>query len=105
MSGVVCDPIESGMSVSLGRFLLGRIELIFFALLVVVAGSVWAYQALVAGPPQRCESSGNWWDAQTHTCGHVVYLPDLTHRRAGAPRYPTLPETAVQGSGGTSEVR
>ena len=96
------------MSVSLGRSFLGRIELIFFALLVVVAGGVWAYQALVTGPPQRCESSGNWWDAQTRTCGHVVYLPDLTHRRAGSrstPRYPTLPETAVQGSGGTSEVR
>ena len=95
------------MSVSIGRRFLGRIELVFFALVAVMIGGVWAYQAIVAGPVQRCEGSGNWWDAQTRTCGHVVYLPDITHRAPGsrAPIYPTLPETAVQGSGGTSKVR
>ena len=95
------------MQVSLGRRFLGRIEVIFLGVLIVVVGAVWAFQTFYIDPVQHCESSGNWWDAQTRTCGHVVYLPDLTHRPAGArtPLYPTLPETAAQGSGGTSQTR
>ena len=95
------------MSPSLGRLFLKRIELIFVAIVLVAGGGVWAYQAFVTGPVQRCESSGNWWDAKTRTCGHVVYLPDITHRPAGGPRitYPTLPETAAQGAGGASGAR
>ncbi|WP_174301921.1 hypothetical protein [Caulobacter sp. S45] len=95
------------MRLAIGRGILGRIEVIFFVVLVLVVGAVWAYQHFAVDPVQHCESSGNWWDAQTHTCGHVVYLPDVTHRAAGAktPRYPTLPETAAQGAGGTSGTR
>ena len=90
----------------MGRGILGRIEVIFFVILALVVGGVWAYQTYDVDPVQHCETSGNWWDAQTRTCGHVVYLPDLTRRRPGskAPRYPTLPETAAQGAGGTSGV-
>ena len=92
------------MSASLGRLFLRRIELIFLAVVLVAAGGVWAYQALVTGPVERCENSGNWWDAQTHTCGHVVYLPDITHRPNGgrSASYPTLPQTVTQGAAGTS---
>ena len=92
------------MSVSLGRLFLKRIELIFFAVVLVAAGGVWAYQDLVSGPVQRCEGSGNWWDAQTRTCGHVVYLPSITHRPAGGRivTYPTLPQTVAQGAAGAS---
>ena len=95
------------MSAPLGRRFLGRIELVFFALVAVAIGGVWVYQTWAVDPVQHCESSGNWWDARTRTCGHVVYLPDITHRPRGskAPVYPTLPETAAQGAGGTSQVR
>ncbi len=91
----------------MGRGFLGRIEVIFLFLLVLIAGGVWASQVYLVDPVKHCEGSGNWWDAQTRTCGHVVYLPDLTHRRPGSktPLYPTLPQTAAQGAGGTSAVR
>ena len=95
------------MTPTLGRLFLGRIELVFFAIVVVAVAGVFAFQALVIDPGQKCEASGNWWDARTRTCGHVVYLPDLTHRPAGsrATRLPTLPETASQAASGASGAR
>jgi hypothetical protein len=95
------------MANQFSRIFLGRIELIFLVLVLIGGAGVWTYNAMVVAPVQRCEGSGNWWDAQTHTCGHVVYLPDITHRPAGSktPLYPTLPESAAQGAGGTSQDR
>ena len=92
------------MSASIGRLFLKRIELIFATVVLAAIGGVWAYQAFVTGPVERCENSGNWWDGQTHTCGHVVYLPDITHRPTGgrSVSYPTLPQTAAQAAGGAS---
>ena len=86
------------MTPTLGRFFLGRIELVFFAVVAVAVAGVFAYQALVIDPGQKCEGAGNWWDPKTRTCGHVVYLPDITHRPIGvrAARYPTLPDSAAQ---------
>ena len=92
---------------SLGRLFLGRIELVFFAVTAVAVIVVLAFQTNVIDPGQKCESAGNWWDGRTRTCGHVVYLPDITHRPIGskAARYPTLPESAAQeASGGVSGV-
>jgi len=95
------------MASSFSRLFLGRIELVFFAVLVLAVGGVLAFQSWFVSPMERCEGSGNWWDPKNHTCGHVIYLPDITHRPAGSktPVYPTLPETAAQGAGGTSQVR
>jgi hypothetical protein len=92
------------MTPTIGRFFLGRIELVFIAVVVIAAVAVFAYQRNVIDPGQTCEASGNWWDAKTRTCGHVVYLPDITHRPVGskAPRYPTLPDSAAQATSGTS---
>ena len=96
------------MTPSLGRLFLGRIEIVFFAVVALAVIAVFAYQSTFIDPGQKCESSGNWWDGKTRTCGHVVYLPDITHRPIGskAPRYPTLPESAAQeASGGASGMR
>ena len=97
------------MTPSLGRLFLGRIEILFFAVVALAVIGVFAYQATVIDPGQSCENAGNWWDGRTRTCGHVVYLPDITHRPIGAkggPRYPTLPDSAAQeASGGASGVR
>jgi hypothetical protein len=76
--------------------LINRLGLAFLALFVLSAAIVFTYQATVVAPVQTCESSGNWWDPQSHSCAHVVYLPDITHRRPGAkgmPVYPTLPQS------------
>ncbi len=96
------------MAPSLGRLFLGRIELVFFAVVAIAVVGVFVYQASVIDPGQKCETAGNWWDGRTRTCGHVVYLPDITHRPPGAKaaRYPTLPESAAQeASGGASGLR
>ena len=92
------------MTPTLGRLFLGRIELVFFAIVAVAVAGVFALQALVIDPGQKCEASGNWWDARTRTCGHVLYLPDVTHRPVGskAARLPTLPESASQAASGAS---
>ena len=93
------------MATNFSRFVLGRIELIFLVLVVLGGVCVWTYNAIYVAPAQHCEGSGNWWDPQTRTCGHVVYLPDITHRQPGAktPVYPNLPESAAQAATGTSQ--
>jgi hypothetical protein len=84
--------------------LIGRVQLIFVAIFAVAAFGIWAYQSIYVSPAQACEHSGNWWDKQTRTCGHVVYLPDITHRKPGqkSPTYPGLPQSAQDASQATS---
>lgn len=67
-----------------------RLRLIFLTAFVVLTAAAWAYQFLYVGPQRRCEAAGNWWDAGSRQCGHVLYIPDVTHR-------PVLPGTAAQG--------
>ena len=78
----------------MNRFL-NRIELVFISLVVVAALIIWATQALWITPGRHCEAAGNWWDGKTRICGHVIYLPDVTHRPIGSRRtiYPDLPSS------------
>ena len=46
-------PIRSAMRLAVGRGILGRIEVIFFVILVLVVGAVWAYQHFDVDPVQR----------------------------------------------------
>ncbi len=32
-------------------------------------------------PGAACEAAGNWWDAQTKTCAHVVSVQSFTGRK------------------------
>ena len=84
--------------------LIGRVQLIFLAIFAACVFGIWAYQTLYVSPAKACEQSGNWWDPASRTCGHVLYLPDITHRRPGvaAPSYPGLPRSADQASQATS---
>jgi hypothetical protein len=82
-----------------------RLGLVFLALFAISVVIIFAYQAVVVTPIQSCESSGNWWDPQSHSCAHVVYLPDITHRATGAkglPVYPTLPQSRGDAAAATS---
>jgi hypothetical protein len=62
------------------NFFLRRIELIFLGLLTLGAAGVWGYQIFWVMPVQKCEQSGNWWDPQSRSCAHVIYLPNITHK-------------------------
>jgi hypothetical protein len=76
--------------------IINRLGLVFLALFALSAAIVFTYQSVVVTPVQTCEASGNWWDPQSHSCAHVVYLPDITHRPPGAkgmPVYPSLPQS------------
>jgi hypothetical protein len=83
---------------------IGRVQLIFLALFAVSVFAIWAYQDFYVGPAKACESSGNWWDPASRTCGHVIYLPDVTHRAPGSksPTYPSLPKSAAEAAEATS---
>jgi hypothetical protein len=100
LAGRRAGPHRGGMN-----RLIGRVQLIFVAIFAVAAFGIWAYQSVYVSPAQSCERSGNWWDKQTRTCGHVVYLPDITHRKPGqkAPTLPTLPQSAGAAAQATSQ--
>jgi hypothetical protein len=85
--------------------IINRIGLAFLALFAISVVVIFTYQTVVVAPVQTCESAGNWWDPQSHSCAHVVYLPDITHRRPGAkgmPVYPTLPQSRGEAATATS---
>lgn len=85
------------------RFL-SRVELVFLVLLGIAMIAIFAYQRLWLDPGKRCEAAGNWWDPANRVCGHVVYLPDITHRPPGskAPVYPGLPASPEQAAAAAS---
>jgi hypothetical protein len=88
----------------MNRFV-NRIELIFLAIFGLAIIGIVAYQTLWVAPVQKCESAGNWWEPISRTCGHVIYLPDITHRPIGSktpPRYPGLPQSRNQAAAATS---
>ncbi len=85
--------------------IINRLGLAFVAVFIISAVIVFTYQTVVVAPVQSCESSGNWWDPQSKSCAHVVYLPDITHRPIGAkgmPIYPTLPQSRGAAASATS---
>jgi hypothetical protein len=88
--------------------MIGRVQLVFLAIFAAAVFAIWAYQSFYVTPAKACEQSGNWWDAASRTCGHVVYLPDLTHRPLGVktpPPYPDLPSSAAAAAQATSRSR
>ena len=65
------------------NFFVRRVELWFLCLFAVAAAAVWTYQLFWVEPVQKCERTGNWWDPQSRSCAHVIYLPNITHRKPG----------------------
>jgi hypothetical protein len=93
------DPIRRAMNRTIGH-----VQLLFLGIFAVAVAGIWAYQGLYASPAKACETSGNWWDNASRTCGHVIYLPDVTHRPPGAktPVYPSLPKSVDAAAQATS---
>ncbi len=89
---------------------LRHINLVFLGLLGLAIVVIAAYQLLWIEPGKRCEAAGDWWDPARRICGHVLYLPDVTHRPAGSKVlvYPGLPRSraaaAMAGSGPATPV-
>ena len=71
--GVWAAPIQRRM-----KLIFGRLRTLFLLLFFLLTAVAWGYQYFYVAPKQRCEAARNWWDAGTRTCGHVVFIPDLT---------------------------
>ena len=63
-----------------------RLSLLFLATFAVLVGGVFAWQALVVAPGERCEASGRWWDAGSGICAQPISIAEITKRPIGQSR-------------------
>lgn len=63
-----------------------RLSVLFLATFAVLVGGVFAYQALVVAPGERCEASGRWWDPATGICAQPISIAEITKRPIGQSR-------------------
>jgi hypothetical protein len=70
------------------RFLLNRITLLFFLILMVGLGGGVAIQLLYVAPKERCEKAGNWWAEEWRQCAKPIDVRKL-------PKLPELPAVAA----------
>jgi hypothetical protein len=70
---------------------------LFLAFLALSAGFI-AYDRIWLEPGRQCEAAHNWWDPKTRICGHTIWIPDLTRRKApsNAQRPWMMPEQKVR---------
>ena len=63
-----------------------RLSLLFLATFAVLVGGVFAWQALVVAPGERCEAEGRWWDPETEICAQPISIAGITDRPIGQSR-------------------
>ena len=63
-----------------------RLSLLFLATFAVLVGGVFAWQALVVAPGERCEAGGRWWDAGSGICAQPISIAEITDRPIGQSR-------------------
>ena len=63
-----------------------RLSVLFFASFAVLVGGVFAYQALVVAPAERCEAGGGWWDAEGEVCARPIAIAEAVDQLKGLSR-------------------
>ena len=63
-----------------------RLSVLFLAIFAVLVGGVFAWQALVVAPGERCEAGGGWWDAGSGICARPISIAEITQRPIGQSR-------------------
>ena len=63
-----------------------RLSVLFLATFAVLVGGVFAYQALVVAPGERCEAGGRWWDPGSGICAQPISIAEITDRPIGQSR-------------------
>ena len=63
-----------------------RLSVLFLATFAVLVGGVFAWQALVVAPGERCEADGGWWDPDTSICARPISIAEITRRPVGQTR-------------------
>ena len=63
-----------------------RLTVLFFATFAVLLGGVFAYQALVVAPADRCEAGGGWWDPEGAVCARPISVAEKIDELKGMSR-------------------
>jgi len=66
--------------------LIGRVQIAYLGLFVLVCAGVFAYESMFIWPMQSCESNGGWWSAKYRECATPIPVWRITGRRPGQPR-------------------
>jgi hypothetical protein len=53
-----------------------RLSVIFLGLFALSVAGIFAYDALVRAPGERCEASGKWWDAEGRECAQPISVAE-----------------------------
>ncbi|HWQ85883.1 hypothetical protein [Brevundimonas sp.] len=57
-----------------------RLSILFLATFAVLIGVMFAYDAIVVAPGDRCEEGGKWWDPQDKVCAQPISIAEITGR-------------------------
>ncbi len=57
-----------------------RLSILFLATFAVLVGGMFAYDAVVVAPGDRCEARGEWWDPQGRVCAQPISIAEITGR-------------------------
>jgi hypothetical protein len=60
--------------------IIDRLKLVFLGVFVLSLVAIFAYQAYVVWPAERCEAQGDWWDPDGRVCARPVLISDITGR-------------------------
>ncbi len=63
-----------------------RLSVLFLATFAVLLGGMFAYQALVVAPADRCEAGGGWWDAEGEVCARPIAIAEKIEELKGMTR-------------------
>jgi hypothetical protein len=63
-----------------------RLSVIFLGLFALSVAGVFAYEALVRAPGERCEAAGKWWDKEGRECAQPISIAEITGRPNGVSR-------------------
>ena len=63
-----------------------RLSVLFLATFAVLLGGVFAWQALVIAPEDRCEAGGGWWDREGETCARPISVAEKIEELKGLSR-------------------
>lgn len=57
-----------------------RLSVMFLACFAILMGGMFAYEALVVAPGDRCEAGGRWWDPKSGVCAQPISIAEITGR-------------------------
>ena len=57
-----------------------RLSILFLSTFAVLIAGMFAYDALVVAPGDRCEAGGKWWDPEGRECAQPISIAELTGR-------------------------